>query len=158
MKSLRLLIAIATTFMISFTAMSRDRIFSNYPDNNGISTVYISGAAIRLGLSMAGSDSDMNQIQKFVRNPEGIEIVSAETPEAIKIVKKGFSGIANKLNMELMLNATDDGEVVNIYTSGVSEDNVIHDILIETTEPDEYTLVYIRGEIDVNALQEQYNK
>ena len=34
----------------------------------------------------------------------------------------------------------------------------MRDILIESDEPDEYTIVYIRGEVDIQALTDQYKK
>lgn len=158
MKALRLMVCAIMALSISLTAMSQNRVFNNYPDNKDISTVYISKAAMRLGLSMAGDDSDMKDIQKCVRNPEGMEIVSATTPEAIAIVKKDAAEKMKKLNMELFLNAQDSGDDVNIYAGKILSGNVMRDILIEASEPDEYTIVYIRGEIDVQALTNQYKK
>lgn len=138
--------------------MSQSRVFNNYPDNKDISTVYISKAAMRLGLSMGGDDSDMKEIQKCVKNPEGMEIVSATSPQAIAIVKKDVAEKMKKLNMELFLNAQDSGDDVNIYAGKILSGNVMRDILIEASEPNEYTIVYIRGEIDVQALTNQYKK
>lgn len=158
MKALRLMVCAIMAFSISLTAMSQSRVFNNYPDNKDISTVYISKAAMRLGLSMGGDDSDMKEIQKCVKNPEGMEIVSATSPQAIAIVKKDVAEKMKKLNMELFLNAQDSGDDVNIYAGKILSGNVMRDILIEASEPNEYTIVYIRGEIDVQALTNQYKK
>lgn len=54
-------------FGMSVAAISQNRVFNNYPDNKEISTVYISKAAMRLGLSMGGDDSDMRNIQKCIK-------------------------------------------------------------------------------------------
>ncbi len=158
MKALRFMIIAIVAFSISLTAMSQNRVFNTYPDNNDISTVYISKAAMRLGLLMAGNDSDMENIQKCIKNPEGMEIINATTPKAISIVKKDAAEKMKKLNLELLLNAQDEGDNVNIYTGKMLNGNVMRDILIESDEPDEYTIVYIRGEVDVQALTDQYKK
>lgn len=158
MKALRFMIIAIVAFSISLTAMSQNRVFNTYPDNNDISTVYISKAAMRLGLLMAGNDSDMENIQKCIKNPEGMEIINATTPKAISIVKKDAAEKMKKLNLELLLNAQDEGDNVNIYTGKMLNGNVMRDILIESDEPDEYTIVYIRGEVDIQALTDQYKK
>lgn len=75
MKTLRFIIAVIMAFGMSVAAISQNRVFNNYPDNKEISTVYISKAAMRLGLTMGGDDSDMRNIQKCIKNPEGMEIV-----------------------------------------------------------------------------------
>ena len=77
MKALRFMIIAVMAFSISLTAVSQNRVFNTYPNNNDISTVYISKAAMRLGLSMTDNDSDMKEIQKFIKNPEGMEIINA---------------------------------------------------------------------------------
>ena len=87
-----------------------------------------------------------------------MEIVSATSPQAIAIVKKDVAEKMKKLNMELFLNAQDGGDDVNIYAGKILSGNVMRDILIEASEPNEYTIVYIRGEIDVQALTNQYKK
>ena len=158
MKALRFMIIAVMAFSISLTAVSQNRVFNTYPINNDISTVYISKAAMRLGLSMTDNDSDMKEIQKFIKNPEGMEIINATTPKAISIVKKDAAEKMKKLNLELLLNAQDEGDNVNIYTGKMLNGNVMRDILIESDEPDEYTIVYIRGEVDIQALTDQYKK
>ena len=81
-----------------------------------------------------------------------------DAADAIALVKKDAAEKMKKLKMELFLNAQDGGDGVNIYAGRILDGDVIHDILIEADEPEEYTIVYIRGEIDVQALTNQYKK
>lgn len=158
MKALRFMVCAIMALSISLTAMSQSRVFNNYSDNKDISTVYISKAAMRLGLSMAGSESNMKDMMKCIKNPEGMEVITASSPEAIAIVKKDSKVKIKNLGLDLILDVNDDGENVNIYAGKMADDGIMRDLLIETSEDGEYTIVYIRGEIDANSLTKLFNK
>lgn len=151
MKAFRKLIAIAALALISFSAYSQKRMFGEFANNKDITTVYISGAAMRMGLSMAGdSSSPLGQVTESIKNPQGMEVVSTENPQAAETVRKTAGEIIARLGMELLLNTTDEN--VNIYVGRMLDGSVMRDILIETSEASEYTLVYIKGDVDIESL------
>ncbi len=153
MKAFRKLIAIAALALISLSAYSQTRMFGEFANNKDITTVYISGAAMRMGLSMAGdSSSPLGQVTESIKNPQGMEVVSTENPQAAETVRKTAGEIIARLGMELLLNTTDEDENVNIYVGRMLDGSVMRDILIETSEASEYTLVYIKGDVDIESL------
>lgn len=138
---------------VSFIACSKKHIFDNFGDNENISTVYISSAAMNLGMSL-GSDigSGLGLDNNCIRNPQGMEIISSDTEEGAAIIRKELEQKIKELGMELLLSTSEDNETCNIYTGKVQEGTTVRDILIETSETGEYSLVYIKGDIDLGSL------
>ena len=159
MKIFRLMAVTATVFLMSLTAFSQNRVFSEFAGNKNITTVYISPAAMRLGLNLgAEGSSEMKVIKNCIKNPQGLEIVTAETPKAADLIRSSIESKIKKLGMEFLLSTTEGTEKLNIYTGKLVNDSLIHDILIETSEENEYTLIYITGDIDIVKLTKAFDK
>lgn len=150
-------IAVMTLMLLTSLASNAQRLFTGFGNDKYISTVYISPAAMRLGLSLGegiGSkkDSDMTFVKDAIKNPQGMEIVSAETKAASDKVKAVVDKEMKKLGMELLLETREGDEMVNIYTGRLIKDSIMKDVLIETIDGNEYTVIYVKGEVDVNVL------
>lgn len=146
--------AILIALMLSTPRISaQQREFNVFPEDDDITTVYISPAAMKMGLSMDyGDDSDMQGIIKSISNPQGMEIINAETKKAADKVRDLAKEKIRKLNMEIFLDAADNGEDLIIYVGKVLDGNKLKNVLIEVNEKDKYTLLYMKGDIDINML------
>lgn len=151
MKALKSIL-IAVVLLLAALPASAQRIFGQYPDNPEITSVYISPAAMRLGLKAMQNDDKGSESLKYVTNPRGMEVLTSENHASASLLREDCASIIRNLNLELLLNTQEKDESVNIYVGSISDDNKAKDILIETAGASEYTVVYIRGDIDINGL------
>lgn len=154
MKPIRPTFTAILILLLSLPVMAQKRLFSDLPKRDDITTVFISPAAMKLGLNFAndGNDSEMAMIKKGLRNPQGMEIVSAESVAAKKILAEKIQKVLSTLKLDLLLETNEGDEITYIYTSGTTGDTTLQDIIIINEEPDEYNVIYIRGEIDMSII------
>lgn len=153
MKNIKILAVMTALIMGALTACAGNRLFANLPKSDNLSVVYISKAMMRMGLAMTGKgDSEMGKITGAVKNANGMEVVSADSPAMVELLRKETALRIKDLGMELMLNTRDGEESVNIYTGKQLDDNTVRNILIVTDEPGEYNVVYILGDINLSAI------
>ena len=107
---------------------------------------------MRLGLKAMQNDDKGSESLKYVTNPRGMEVLTSENHASASLLREDCASIIRNLNLELLLNTQEKDESVNIYVGSISDDNKAKDILIETAGASEYTVVYIRGDIDINGL------
>lgn len=129
------------------------RVFADLAKIKGITSVYVSGPMMKLGLSKLSDNIDINNMGvaiKGIKNPGGLELVNAEKPELASRLKTAAAGILKDKNTTVLVETKEDGESVNIFSPGKLENNVIRDLIIEVSENNnEYTLIYIHGDIEI---------
>ena len=158
MKHIRILIAtIALLLAATMTAGAQNRIFGHIKKTDGLTSVYISPAAMRLGLSMSDdiiSSPKVAGIGKGISNPRGMEVLTTTDPKIAEMLRKEVEAAVRKLGMELFLNANENGsEDVDIYIGTQSADGTtMSDILIVAAEENEFSVVYIGGDISVDVI------
>lgn len=158
MKHIRILIAsIALLIAAAMTAGAPNRIFSNIPKTEGLTSVYISPAAMKLGLSMTDTFISGNKIDGIgaaISNPRGMEVLTTEIPRIAAMLQKEVEATVEKLGMVLFLNANENNsEDVNIYVGNQSADGTtISDILIVAADGNEFSVVYIGGDIAADVI------
>lgn len=161
MKHIRILIAsIALLIAAAMTAGAPNRIFSNIPKTEGLTSVYISPAAMKLGLSMTDtfiSGKKIDGLGGAISNPRGMEVLTTEIPRIAAMLRKEVEATVEKLGMVLFLNANENNsEDVNIYVGNQSADGTtISDILIVAADGNEFSVVYIGGDIAADVILQQ---
>lgn len=158
MKTFRILMTAMIVFLTSLAACAGNRLFSNLPKSDNLSVVYISKAMMRMGLSMAGNDGALGKVKGSIKNANGMEIVSADSPATVDLLRKETASKIKDLHLESMLSTRDGEESVNIFCGKMINDNSVRDILIVTDEPNEYNVIYIQGDIDINSLSQISSK
>lgn len=142
----------------SVAVYAQKRMFDKLPKMENLDVVYISKPMMKMGLAMAGNgDNTLSGVINSISNAEGMEVVSAESSESKEVAKKETEKRIKERKMQLMLNTLDEKDSVSIYTGEAIDDKTVRDILIVTDEPDEYTMVYIMGDIDVTKLTGQFS-
>lgn len=150
MKPLKLILTLVAILCIAPQVLAQ-RVFSEYPAQKDITSVYISKTAMKLGLSSM-NDSSVSGIIESITNPGGMEVITANSPKAVALVKADCEKVLKTLNLEVLLDVkNDDAESTCIYTAGV-EGDVAHDILIVNGSENEINIVYIKGNINVKSV------
>ncbi|MDE7438338.1 MAG: DUF4252 domain-containing protein [Muribaculaceae bacterium] len=150
-KIISLLILLLTSTSIGF---SDSRVFKKYPGGMDVSTVYVSPAAIKLGMSI--ESDQFRHLKKLIKNPESIEIISTRKPSSYYSMYDDCKNVVKKMNLELILNISDFTDKINIYVGKILNNHEIQDILIETRDERGYTIVYIKGIINSDELLNIY--
>ena len=129
------------------------RVFADLAKIKGVTSVYVSGPMMELGLSKLSDNINMDDMGvsiKGIKNPGGLELISSDKPELSARLKSASAGILKGKNTTVLVETQDDGEKVNIFSPGKLDNNTIRDLIIEVFENNnEYTLIYIHGVIEL---------
>ncbi len=152
MKLFRIVTLVLAVALTSMAAMAQKRLFDEFSNNKDITTVYISGAAMSMGIQMSGGEGEISIIKECIKNPQGMEILTAENPAGQNQIKQTLNNKIKTLGMEPFFDVSNDGSKVNIYGGLGNDGQTMKDILIEVEEEDQYVVIYIQGEIDMQKL------
>ena len=86
---------------------------------------------------------------------ESIEILNCEKKALIPELQQQAQALVDSMKLELIVEARDGGDEATRIYGIVPDDNpaVLKSLLIEARDGDEYSLIYIRGTVDIEALQ-----
>lgn len=159
MKSKLTLILISLIFTLSplRTFAANDRIFSEIADLPGVEAVYIGPAAIRLASGMLTQSIGLDGITDNIKDIKSVEVISCDNKSSFGKIKSFMDNLVKKQDLEIIVQTKEGGEATNIYgiTGGGSHGSTtLSSVLIETVESDEYSLVFVRGSINLSKLME----
>lgn len=159
MKFLRTISVLLAVVFMSLTSMAGENVFSEFADRKDVTTVFISGAMLKMGLlEMVNEDPQMKLIADCIKNPDGIEILSATNMAGNDALLQELTDKINSFNMELVMNTEEGDEKVSIYARSIDEGSVMRDVMITAQEGGEFTVIYIKGEVNIKKLMEFANK
>ena len=158
MKNLLVKLTVATAALLVSATCHAQKIFNSLADNPNVESVFVGKAMMNMGINMLGDDKDSQDIYNAVNEIESIEIISCEVPKEIAKIKSQAAKILAKLKLQTLLETKEDGETVVIYGHTPANGETISDMVIETTEKNEYSLIHIKGKINVKALTSNSKK
>lgn len=155
--NMKRIFAIAAAMLLTITAFAQDgkSIYNKYSDLKGVTAVYVSPAMFRLMGKIPDinlGDGDLN-LSPIIKSLDGLYIINVNTEkqdvgadlqrDVDKLVKKG--------TYELLMEAKDDGDKVEIYTVG--DDKIIKSFVLIALEPSESTFICFSGQIPREELE-----
>lgn len=151
MKRFSLILITAIIVMLSACSCSAQaKIFKEAASIEGVTSVYISPFMLKMAGSM--TDDLGNGLDDAVKEIKGLEIISCEKASSIPRVKAICEPILAKMGLEVVTEVTEDDEKVTIYAKVIPETTDAEIIVVETSEPGEYNLIYIKGRIDLTQI------
>ena len=134
---------------------ANDRIFGEVANLPGVESVYIGPAALRLAMKSLPTEGKLvDGLGGAIRELKSVEVIECDNRKSIDKIEKFARGLIDSLSLEVIVEATENDEKTRIY--GIvpegGKENTINALLIESREKDEYTLVYIRGVIDLTEI------
>ncbi len=153
-----ILLSFVLAFMPVSTYAANDRLFSEVAGLPGVESVYIGQAAMRFANQSSLSVPSLGNIRGNIKDIQSVEIIEcdkSENKDSFNKVKALADNIIKELNLEIIMEATDDGETTRIYArvpENAEADSALGNILIESNEEDEYSLVYVKGKIDISRI------
>lgn len=141
--------------LLTVAAFAQDgkSIYQKYSDEKGVSSVYVSPAMFRLMKRIPDidlGDGEVN-LSPIIKSLDGLYIINAENSNIAEDLQKDVDNLVKKGTYELLMEAKDDGDKVEIYTVG--NDKVITSFVLLALEPDESTFICFSGQIPREELE-----
>lgn len=153
------LIIMAVAMLLSMAAFAQDgkSIYSRYSGKEGVSSVYISPAMFRLmgklpEMQVSGENINLSSI---IKSFSGLYLIESENKSINSSLKADVENAVKKGSYELLLEANDSGELVQMYTIG---EDIVKSLIFYTVSGDEYTFISIDGNIKMSDLMEMIAK
>lgn len=151
MKRIVLSIMAVLLPLVAFSQSGKS-IYNKYSDCEGVSAVYISPAMFRMMGSLPSlGDAKGVDVTKLVQSLDAMYVLECETPAIASEMEKEVRKMVSSGKYELMMEAKDDGEKVNIYT--VKKGTQIESFVFLCAEKDgELSFITIDGNISESEL------
>lgn len=148
-------IVIAAAMLLTVSAFAQDgrSIYNKYSDGKGVTSVYVSPSMFKLMRRIPDidlGDGDVN-LSPIIKSLDGLYIITAENSKIGADLKADVDKLVKKGSYELLMEAKDDGDKVEIYSVG--NDKIITSFVLLALEPDESTFICFSGQIPREELE-----
>ena len=151
-----LVIAVLITLIMPQRSIAQSKIFKDAAKIDNVTSVYISPTLLKFGARQLrqlghGIDEAIQQISEF-------EVITCDEDVAkIPEVKRICRPIIKSMKCEVLLDVNDEGDKTTIYAKIIPNSDIAELIFVEVDEPDEYTVIYIKGKINITKLAAGYS-
>lgn len=153
MKRFALIIAAA---VLSLSAIAQDgkSIYNKYSNEEGVSAVYISPAMFRLIGKIPEIKTEENgvDLSPIIRSLTGMYIISTSNPKVRGKIHDEASRFVKSKKYELLMEAKDNGEAMNMYTIG--NDKIINGFVFLAQDGEETSFICFDGNIDRKQFED----
>ena len=148
-------IVIAAAMLLTVSAFAQDgrSIYNKYSDGKGVTSVYVSPSMFKLMRRIPDIDlgnGDVN-LSPIIKSLDGLYIINADNSKIGADLKADVDKLVKKGSYELLMEAKDDGDKVEIYSVG--NDKIITSFVLLALEPDESTFICFSGQIPREELE-----
>lgn len=151
MKKIGIIIVLAlVAFVGTQSCIAQSKVFKEAASIEGVTSIYISPLLLKLGTTPAelghGLDDAVKEISAF-------EVITAEEncknlPKVAESCRKIIAG----MGCEVLMDVNEDNDKVKIYASVPKGGTYADKLIIEVDEGKEYTVVYVKGKIDLEKV------
>jgi len=130
---------------------SGERVLERLANLPGVESTYIGPAALRLAF---GASKNIPGVPAGVKNITSVEIIDCSDSDSIDQIKNFVRKLIKQRKFEVLVENKEDDEE-NIIYGGMPDpgSSTLKNMLIVNSEPDDYVLVYIQGDINITELQ-----
>ena len=148
-------IFIAAAMLLTVSAFAQDgrSIYNKYSDGKGVTSVYVSPSMFKLMRRIPDidlGDGDVN-LSPIIKSLDGLYIINAESSKIGADLKADVDKLVKKGSYELLMEAKNDGDKVEIYSVG--NDKIITSFVLLALEPNESTFICFSGQIPREELE-----
>lgn len=147
MKRFYILTILFALAVISVSAQV-SKLFDQYSDTKGVTSVYISKAMIRMMPDIKTNGLEINGMAEKLNS---VRVLTTENPDMVAKMSKDMNTEIKKDSYEILLSANDNGEKATIYLK--TEANGINNYLIVAQESRELSIVLISGTLTPTDIQ-----
>ena len=127
--------------------------YNKYRLKDGVVTVSVPGWVVHLAAKFGDLDKPERELLESIDRVKVIAVDDPDLNREIDLHQEFYARISENGNYEELMAVRDDDENVTIF--GVMEDDVIKEMLILVGGNDDNALVYIKGHISPDILNDQ---
>jgi len=142
-----LLTALLSVLSVSAFAQTGKTLYEKYSDLDGVEAVYISPAMFKMigRLSIDLQDQDDVDISGIIRSMKGMYILNMSNAADAGKLADEVSNMIRKGKYELLMEAKDSGERMQMFTNG--DDEIIRSFVMLTTDGEDTSFICFDGDI-----------
>ena len=126
------------------------RFFEKYVNDEKFTVVYISPKMFQMASKIEADDPDWNKVREVVKDLGGLRVLVGDSiGNGIALYKEALGKVPTNEYSEL-LTVRDKEENVRIWTK--DSGNIISELLLLVGSPDEFVLLSITGNIDLDKI------
>ena len=153
MKRIVNLLCVITMMMLSTSScVAQSKMFKNAAKYDGVTTVYVSPMMCKMAMASGDGIAGVDGLGDGIKKIEKVEILTCENSKDQEKVASVCRRIIDSMKMDILTEVNQKGEHVTIYTRMTDNGNDIKDLMIEALEKNQYSVVYIEGEFDIEKI------
>ena len=153
------LIIISAILLLSATLASAQEgknIYNRYSGNKGVSAVYISPSMFKIigklpDLEMETEDGNSINIAPLISTFQGFYMLDINNPTTKSAIDKDVASMISTGRYELMMEVKDEGDTVQIFTSG--NEKIIESFVFIASDGESVQFICIDGEINRSDIE-----
>lgn len=147
-------LSLAICFVWGCVSLSaQDRLFKQFDNTKGVSTVYISPAMFKLMPKLNVGNKDL---AKLASRLSRLQILQCERPSLIPSIKKQAQAYYDSNRYEVIMRVKDDGEHTTIYQKGAGRG--AKEFVLLNEERNELSIIHITGNISLEDIKDLYDR
>ena len=132
---------------------AQDRLFKQFENTKGVSTVYISPAMFKLMPKLNVGNKDL---AKLASRLSRLQILQCERPSLIPSIKKQAQAYYDNNRYEVIMRVKDGGEHTTIYQKGAGRG--AKEFVLLNEERNELSIIHITGNISLEDIKDLYDR
>lgn len=152
-------IIILAVLLLSATIASAQEgknIYNRYSGDKGVSAVYISPSMFKIigklpDLEMETADGTSMNLAPLINSFQGFYMLDISNPATVSTINQDVASMISKGRYELMMEVKDEGETLQIYTSG--NERIIESFVFIASDGDSVQFICIDGEMNRSDIE-----
>ena len=155
MKRIIILAALLLSATIA-SAQEGKNIYNRYSGGKGVSAVYISPSMFKIigklpDLEMETADGTSMNLAPLINSFQGFYMLDISNPATVSTINQDVASMISKGRYELMMEVKDEGETLQIYTSG--NEKIIESFVFIASDGDSVQFICIDGEMNRSDIE-----
>lgn len=152
-------IIILAVLLLSATMASAQEgksIYNRYSGGKGVSAVYISPSMFKIigklpDLEMETADGNSMNLAPLISTFHGFYMLDISNPATVSAINQEVASMISKGRYELMMEVKEEGETLQIYTSG--NEKIIESFVFIASDGDSVQFICIDGEMNRSEIE-----
>ena len=138
------------------SAQEGKNIYNRYSGDKGVSAVYISPSMFKIigklpDLEMETADGNSMNLAPLISSFQGFYMLDISNSTTASAINKDVASMISKGRYELMMEVKDEGNTLQIYTSG--NEKIIESFVFTASDGDSIQFICIDGEMSRSDIE-----
>ena len=151
-----IILAILLLSVTIASAQEGKNIYNRYSGGKGVSAVYISPSMFKIigklpDLEMETADGNSMNLAPLISSFQGFYMLDISNPTTVSAINQDVASMISKGRYELMMEVKDEGETLQIYTSG--NEKIIECFIFIASDGESVQFICIDGEMNRSEIE-----